>query len=792
MITLVTVRILWYMRKDKNIFDYTEDKITVNYDDRSRVRQSPEVYLPSTDLEGAIHLFEEIFANSADEITAPDSCGSEIIVTLDETTGIITVQDDGRGIPFGKIFDLCEVLSSSGKMGTTNRAYNHSTGAFGMGLKLVNFLSEYMKIRTERDGKYMEILYEDGIRKTVDEGKSKHSGTFIEWKVDKRFFSDTKIKCEHILDKIKKKSYVLGKSTIIFHGKKKNGEEITKQFKNGKLKDYLNQFKISSPIAEYKNQTGNSKVEFVFGYDVESEEAEVIGFTNGSYNKIGGSHVNGLIEGLSSFMRKYMMESYLTEKEKNDIRIFTEDVKQGLVGIVSVYALNPSYKGQYKEGLDDNTLKNFVFSSVRKFLRGCDKSMLNKFAQIIKANAKARMAAESTRKRVKKDIVNAFSADKIDEYLPISKFSKSKFRELCIVEGLSAKGGFKAVRNKDEMAVLTIRGKVENIFDLSPSQAVKSSTFLSNLVQIFECENDDIKNFDLDKMPFTRINIVTDADTDGDEISCQIAMIFARFFPEIVLDGRLYKVVPPLYEARINGESVFIPTIKEYMRYTQKRFAKTHDLKLNGKKMDREELLDFLVEFHQYRDNLRYLSDQYALTPEFVEFLIANLKVGFENDKVDLWNNKILPSKYRFLRARPGENGYIEIEGMVGSEYNLFEFNEEFIEDVTERYQINPDVEFYGYSIDGKPLSLYGVMNEVSKYAPKIINRFKGLGEMSSEDLERTVVDRKVRHSIRLTMNDIERDYERMAVMHSKKPIYSQKRKEFMRNLKFDIMDIDT
>jgi len=781
------------MRKDKDVFKYTEDKITVNYDDRSRVRQSPEVYLPSTDLEGAIHLFEEIFANSADEVTAPESCGSEIIVTIDETTGVITVQDDGRGIPFGKIFDLCEVLSSSGKMGTKNRAYNHSTGAFGMGMKLVNFLSEYMKIRTERDGKFMEIIYEDGIRKNVTEGKSKHSGTYIEWKVDKRFFSDTNIKCEHLLDKIRKKSYVLGKTTIIFNGKKKNGEEITKQFKNGKIRDYVTQFKISSPIAEYKNQVGNNKVEFVFGYDLETEDGpNVIGFTNGSYNKSGGSHVNGLIEGLSSFMRAYMMDSYLSEKEKKDLRILTEDVKQGLVGIVSVYALNPNYKGQYKEGLEDSSLKNFVFNSVRKYLKDCDKSVLNKFAQIIKANAKARTAAENTKKKVKKDIVNAFSADRISEYLPISKFSKSKFRELCIVEGLSAKGGFKAVRNKDEMAILTIRGKVENIFDLPPAEAVKSSKFLSNLVQIFECENENIKNFDINKLQFTRINLITDADTDGDEISCQLAMIFARFFPSIVTSGRLYKVVPPLYEVKIKGETVFIPTIRDYMKYTQESFAKSHKLYLNGKEMKQEDLLDFLVEFHRYKDNLKYLADQYVLTPEFAEFLISNLHVGFENDKVDLWNKKILPSKFRFMRAYAGDNGFIQIEGMVGSEYNFFEYTEEFIEDVTQRYQINPNAYFYGYTVDDKPMSLYGVMTEVSRYAPKIVTRFKGLGEMPSEDLERTVVDRRARHSIRLTMEDIERDYERMAVMHSKKPHYSERRKVFMRNFKFDIMDIDT
>jgi len=792
MITTVTVRILWYMRKDRNVFDYTEDKITVNYDDRTRVRKSPEVYLPNTDIEGVVHLFEEIFANSADEIMAPDSCGSEIIVTLDESTGVITVQDDGRGLPFGKMFELCEILSSSGKMGTMARAYNQSTGAFGMGLKLVNFLSDYMKIRTERDGKYMEILYEDGIRKNVTEGKSKHSGTYVEWKASKRFFSDIKIKCEHILDKIKKKSYVMGKCTIIFNGKKKNGEEITKQFKNGKLKDYVNQYKISSPVADYKYESGNTKVEFVFGYDVESEQTDIIGYTNGSYNKAGGSHVIGFIEGFSSFMRKYMMESYLNEKEKKDIKIFTEDVKQGLVGIVSIYALNPKYKGQYKEGLDDNTLKNFVFSAVRKYLRECDKNTLNKFAQIIKANAKARMAAENTKKKVKKDIVNAFSADRIEEYIPISKYSTSKYKELCIVEGLSARGGFKASRDKNQMAVLAIRGKVENIFDLPPAEAVKNSKFLYNLVQIFECENENIKNFDINKLPFVRINIVTDADTDGDEISCQIAMIFARFFPSIVLDGRLYKIVPPLYEIKLKGETVFVPTIRDYMRYAQESFAKDHKIYLNGKEMKHEELLDFLVEFHQYRDNLNHLSNQYALTPGFTEFLIANLKVGFENDKVDIWNTKILPSRYRFMKARPGDNGYIEIEGMVGSEYNLFEFNPEFIEDVTERYQINPDVEFYGYSVDGKSMSLYGVMDEVSKYTPKIVNRFKGLGEMAQEDLERTIIDRKVRHSIRLTIEDIEKDYERMAVMHSRKPLYAQKRKEFMRNRKFDIMDIDT
>jgi DNA gyrase/topoisomerase IV subunit B len=791
------------MRKDKNVFDYTDDKITVNYDDRSRVRQSPQVYLPSTDLDGAIHLFEEAFANDIDEVLAPDSCGSEIIITFDEKTSVFTMQDDGRGLPHGKFFDLLEVLSSSGKMGTTNRAYNHSTGAFGMGFKLINFFSVYMKVRSERDGKFIDALYEDGLRKEVKEGKTKSSGTYVEWKVDKRFFTSVAITIDHILDKIKKKSLVAGGCTIIFSGKSKKGEEVTKTFKNGKLKDHLASFKVVQPIAEYKRQDGNSKIEFVFGYDLETDEGqEVIGFTNGSYNKIGGSHVNGLIEGFSTFMRKYMMESYLSDKEKKDLtekdkkemRILIDDVKAGLVGIVSIYALNPSYKGQYKEGLDDNNLKNFTFNSVRKYLRDLDKNTINKFAQIIKANIRARVAAENSKKRIRKDITNAFSPDKINEYLPISKFSTSKFREMCIVEGLSARGGFKAVRDKNQMAVLAIRGKVENIFDLTPAEAAKpaNSKLVSNLVQIYEIENENIKNFDIEKFPFDRVNIVTDADSDGGEISCQLAMIYARFFPAIVTSGRLFKIIPPLYEVKVKGESVFISTVRDYAKYTQTSFMKAHKLFLNNKEIKSEDLLDFLVEFHTYQDNLQYLSNQYLLTPELTEFLISNLHVGFENHKIEIWNTNILPTKYRFLKARPGDNGYLEIEGMVGSEYNLFEFTDEFIEDTVERYKINPEAHFYGYTIDGKQMSLYEVMQTVSKYAPKIVTRFKGLGEMRSADLERTIVDKSARHSIRLTMKDIEDTYERMAVMHSKKKDYPNKRKIYMRNFKFDIMDVDT
>ena len=798
----MTIRILWYMRKDKDVFAYTDDKITVHYDDRSRVRQSPEVYLPSTDLEGAIHLFEEILANAFDELMAPDSGGYEIIITFDEKTRTITIQDDGRGIPLGKLFDLCEVISSSGKMGTKNRAYNHSTGAFGMGMKLVNFLSEYMTVKVERDGVFKEVHYVDGFRKEVIEGKSKSTGTYVEWKVDKRFFSDIGIKMEHLLDKIKKKSYVGGKTNMIFTAKNKKGEEITKTFKNGKLKDYVTQFNISSPIAEYKRQEGNSKVEFVFGYDMETlEETEVIGFTNYSYNKIGGSHVNGLIEGISSFMRKYMLESYLTEKEKKDltetdkkeVRILNDDIKDGLIGIVAVYALNPKYKGQYKEGLDDNNLKNFVYNSVRKYLRELDKATLNKFAQVIKGNIRTRIASEKEKKRTKRDITNAFSADKIPEYLPISKFSMSKFKEMFIVEGLSARGGFKAVRDKDSMAVLAIRGKVENVFDLTPSEAVKSSKFLQNLMQIYEVENENIKNFDIKKFPFDRVNIVTDADSDGGEIACQLAMTYGRFLPAIVTAGRLYKIVPPLYEVKIKDAKFFIPTVRDYAKYTQDSFIKAHKLYIKDKEIKGEDLLDFLIEFHEYKNNLEYLANQYILSPELTEFFVNNLDIGYENDKIDIWNNKILPAKYRFLKAKTTVTGYLRIVGTIPNDgFSLFDFTEEFIEDAVDKYKINTKAYFYGYKVDDVDMSLYQVMKEVGKYAPKIITRFKGLGEMPSADLERTIVNRKIRHSIRLTMKDIEDAYERMAVMHSKKKDYPTKRKIFMRNFEFGIMDIDT
>jgi DNA gyrase subunit B len=796
-------RITWAMRKDKDVYEYTEDKITVNYTDKERVRQSPAIYLPSTEKEGCIHLFEEAFANAIDEVCAPNSIGYEVIVTLDEADHIMTVQDNGRGIPFGKLFEVCEVLSSSGKMGTDSRAYNTSTGQFGHGLKLVNYYTAYMKVRVDRDGKFIEIMYIDGERVDVKEGKSTDHGTYIEWKNDKRFFKDININCDEILDKLKKKSYVVPGITMIFTGKPKNGSrmEITKEFKNTKFKDYLDQFEIDSPIVNGKASFGDASLEFLFGYESQSDENyNIIGYTNNTYNKIGGSHVEGMLDGISTAVRKYMMDTYLTDKDKKDLLekdkkeviIKPEDIRQGLIGIISLHALNPEWKGQYKEGLNDEKLKAFVFKSVRNVVRDFDVAKLNKICSIIKANMKARLSAENNKKRVYKDITNIFSEDKIAEYVPISKYSTSTEQELEICEGLSAKGNLKAGRDEDSQAILTLRGKVENIFDLEPREAVKKSKFLWHMVQILECENDDIMKFDIDKCPFTRINIMTDADVDGDEISCQISMILAKFFSKLVTTGRVYKVVPPLYEVIQDGKSIFVPTIKDFMRLTQRNFAKKHTLYLNDKKVKEENLIEFLIRHERYVESINRLANQYATSPSLCEFILANKNIGFENDKMAEWN-KVLPSRFRFIKANEGLK-YLTFQGMIGNEFNLFDYTEEFLTDVEEMYKISTDDNFYGYSIDKVilDLSLYSVMKEFAKYQPKIEARFKGLGEMTPEDLERTLLKKDMRHSIRLTMVNGKLTYEKMSVMHSKKKDYPARRKTFMSKYKFDLLDIDT
>jgi len=774
-----------------NPYEYNDASVTVLTEDRLRVRATPKLYLPNVGKEGALHLIEEVVANAIDEISSPGSVGNEVIVIYDERTKTVIVQDNGRGFPFNKLFDMCEVLNSSAKMGEGARAYSTSGGVHGMGLKLVNYFTEYMTIHTEREGKSLKVHYVDGLRKEVKHGKSKETGTSVEWKYDKRFFTDINITCEDILTMLRLKSYVLRLgASVIFKGKLKDGSDVLKEFKDNTLKDFLKQHSISVPPIEISDIFGGDSIHAMFSFNSEATEGYTFAaYTNNIFNKLGGSHVDGILEGINSFFRSYLYDEYLSDKEKKELKIKAEDSRLGLVGIVSVHTHNPSFEGgQHKALLGMNSVKNFAFRATRKVLRQMDKSKLNKFAAIIKANAKARQASEESKKRVKKDITNAFSADKIENFRPISKRSTRSDTEMFIVEGLSAMGAMEAVADRDTQALLAIRGKLDNVFDLTPEEAVNKSEFVSNMVDIFGCGIG--KTFDIKKFPYERIYLATDADTDGNEIACQGAMIFFRFFEPVVTAGKLYRAVPPLYEIRQDGKSMFVPTSRIFLTITQQNFVKQNTVYLNGKPLRGDHILDLLMRNETYVTQINRIADEYAISPILCEFLIKNQAIGFGNDTVDKWS-KALARNFTFLKVQPGEFG-ISIVGMIKTEFNLFDYVKEFSEDIQ---TISLDREFYGYSINDKDkshLSLYETLKEFEKFQPNIISRFKGLGEMNSKDMKRTIMERKVRHSIRLTARHLQDTYDKLAVMHSRRPNYQKLRKEFISNFKFDIMDIDT
>jgi DNA gyrase subunit B len=771
-------------------YAYNDESVTVLTDDRLRVRATPKLYLPNLDKEGALHPIDEGVSNGIDEVSAPTSPGDEVIVTYDEVKKIISIQDNGRGFPFNKLFDMCEVLNSSAKMGTDKRAYGTSGGVHGMGLKLINYFSKYMFIRTEREGRFMEIHYDDGLRKEVKQGKSKDHGTYIEWQIDDRFFTDTNITCDDVLKMLTIKSYVTTDATIIFNGKLKGGKEIVKEFKNNSLKDFMKQYNVSTPTVTFSDMFGGDTINVMFGYDAEMIDGQVLAaYTNNIFNKSGGSHADGVTEAITVFFREYLLQEYLSEKDKKDLKIKAEDCKTGLIGIISAYAQNPSFRGgQHKEYLDMQSIKNFAFRATRKALKAQDKPKLNKIAAVIWNNIKARMASEAGKKKVKKDITNVFSIDRIESYLPISKRSDGGYGELCIIEGKSAMGALKSVADRLTQALIAIRGKLDNIFDMTVEDALKQSTFLRNLLEIFGCGIG--KSFDISKFPFDRVNIASDADTDGNEIACQIGMIFFKFFPEVIATGRLYRMVPPLYEVKQDGKSVFVPTNRMFLTLTQKNFVKGHTIYLNHKPLSKDDILSLLIANERYVETLGRIANQYAISPLLCEFLTVHKDIGFSNSMADKWSEELV-KRFKFLKVGTGDE-FISITGMIKSEFNLFEYVPDFYHDIEQVKVAHP---FYGYSIDDlskEDMSLYQTLKEFEKFQPKIVSRFKGLGEMDSDDLERTIMRRDVRHSVRLTMTDVRDTYNKLAVMHSRKPNYSKERKKFMANFKFDIMDIDT
>ena len=543
------------------------------------VRKRPGLYIGSVSTKGLNHLIYEIVDNSVDEHLA-GFC-TEIRVVL-EKDGTATVTDNGRGIPvdmhqkgISAARLVFTTLHAGGKF--DDSAYKTSGGLHGVGSSVVNALSTYMDVKISRDGAVYHDRYERGVPVIELEngllpkiGKTKKTGTTINFLPDDTIFEKTKFRAEEVKSRLHETAYLNPELTIIFEDKRGDQTEHIEYHEPegiiGFIRD-LNKKKeaLHEPVY-FKGEADGIEVEAAFQYVNEFHE-NVLGFCNNIYNAEGGTHLTGFKTTFTTVMNQYAREiGILKEKDTN----FTgADIRNGMTAIISIKHPDPRFEGQTKTKLDNPDAAKAVGKVagdeiVLYFDRNLDvlKTVLSsaeKAAKIRKTEEKAKTNLLTKQK---------YSFDSNGKLANCESRDPKKC-EIFIVEGDSAGGSAKTARNRNFQAILPIRGKILNVEKASIDKVLANAE-IKTMINAFGCGFSEGygNDFDITKLRYDKIIIMADADVDGAHISTLLLTLFYRFMPELIYEGHVYIAMPPLYKAMPkSGEEEYLYDDKALEKY---------------------------------------------------------------------------------------------------------------------------------------------------------------------------------------------------------------------------------
>ena len=524
------------------------------------VRKRPGMYIGSVSTKGLNHLIYEIVDNAVDEHLA-GYC-SEIHVTL-EKDGSATIADNGRGVPVdlhatgvSAARVVYTTLHAGGKF--DDSAYKTSGGLHGVGSSVVNALSTYMDVQISRDGYIHHDRYErgkpvieleDGLLPTI--GKTRKTGTKVNFLPDDTIFEKTKFKAEEVKSRLHETAYLNPGLSITFENRRSGEEETVLFHEEEGLKAYVRDLNKGKPavgeIVYFKKKVDDIEVEAAFQYVDEFQET-IMGFCNNICTMEGGTHITGFKTKFTSVMNQYARElGILKEKDKN----FTgADVRNGMTAVLSIKHKDPRFEGQTKTKLDNPDAGKAVSEVLGEELPLYYDRNLEELKKVIacaEKSAKIRKAEERARTNLISK--SKFSID-TNGKLANCESRNPEECEVFIVEGDSAGGSAKTARNRRTQAILPIRGKILNVEKASMDKVLANAE-IKTMIHTFGCGFSEGygNDFDISKLKYNKIVIMTDADVDGAHIATLLLTFFYRFMPDLIHQGHVYLATPPLYKA---------------------------------------------------------------------------------------------------------------------------------------------------------------------------------------------------------------------------------------------------
>jgi len=794
---------------------YEAEQIKV-LDGLEAVRKRPAMYIGNTAEEGLHHLIYEVVDNSIDEALAGYCDRIEVIIHQDNS---VTVEDNGRGIPVDihpteKVSGLelvMTTLHAGGKF--DDSTYKVSGGLHGVGVSVVNALSEYAEAVIRRNGKIYRQTYEYGTKTSELEviGTCEKTGTKITFKADPAIFTETTVYRYEIVRKRLRELSFLNSGVRIFLKDERSGAEDKFHFKGG-IKSYVeylnrNRTPIHGQPVYISGERDQVQVEICFQY-YDGYSERLFSYVNNINTKEGGTHVAGFRAALTKCINRYAGEDNVPKKLQ--ARMKGDDVREGLTCIISVKVPDPQFEGQTKTKLGNSEVKFIVESLCNEKLTifleqnpAVAKQILSKAVDAARAREAARRARELSRK---KGGTSLLMAGKLAE----CQVKDPALREIFIVEGDSAGGSAKQGRDRSIQAILPLRGKIMNVEKARFDKVLGSDEIKQVIAALGTGIGKD--EFDLEKLRYHKVIIMTDADVDGAHIRTLLLTFFYRQMLPLIEHGHIYIGQPPLYRlAKGKKERYFIDD-QALDTHLYNRAREILSIRIDDRSFDGDEMVGLLRDLSTFEKLVNYL-ERLNITEKLVIFLLENNVHSADQFKerefIDHLVEKIgkienvITGPVRSCRWRPScyevdvtFKGQSRIMTTLGPNIPLIS---EYRSGLGIYPRISETLRGSSYTIirghDGKEREigvdswheLIRCVREES-FKGSHIQRYKGLGEMNPEQLWKTTMNPENRTLLRVRIEDAEQADDIFTTLMGDKV---EPRREFIQNHALEVKELD-
>src|SRR6266705_937607 len=763
------------VRPGHRVETYDASKIKV-LEGLEAVRKRPAMYIGNTSSGGLHHLVYEVVDNSIDESQAGFCDRIEVTIHIDNS---VTVVDNGRGIPVDMhptekrpaAEVVMTVLHAGGKF--DNDTYRVSGGLHGVGVSVVNALSEFLELEIWRDGQVYEMRFERG--KTVVQfrqtGTTKRRGTKVRFRPDPTVFEDLNFSFDVLSQRLRELAFLNEGVTILIEDERAENKRHEFNYKGGiaSFVEHLNKNKTAiHPKPIYmRGERDGVLVEIALQYNDGYNEI-VFSFANSINTLEGGTHLSGFRSGLTRTINSYAAKMI----SKEQVALSGDDVREGLTAVVSVKLSRPQFEGQTKNKLGNCEVKGIVEAMLNEKLSSCfqenpgvARKILEKGLEALRAREAARKAKELTRRK------GALDSGMLPGKLADCQESDPAKSELFLVEGDSAGGSAKQGRDRRAQAILPLRGKILNVEKARFDKMLASKEVKSLVTALGTSIGEE--DYDHAKLRYHKVIIMTDADVDGSHIRTLLLTFFYRQMPEVVQRGHLFIAQPPLYKVKKGKTETYLSNDDELNKYLMTTAAKERVVKLPkaGKVLEGPSLRNVLDKLVRYQLHLDLLKKR-GFEPGLVEALLAEgagdaktfadsdaleeirralEKAGFKTDEMQKDEEH---GRFTFevqARARGHASCVVGWDLVSSIEYRTVKSLEDDLKDLRQPPFVIAE-DGHEQSVDSRLDLLKHLMEEGKKGLT--IQRYKGLGEMNAEQLWDTTMNPESRRLVRFDIAD--------------------------------------